>query len=313
MRVLPVLILSSLAASGAVPAMPEGFRAMYSLDFERALRIFEEEARQRPDDPEAWNHLAQGLLQRALFAAGAMDASAFGPGSPFLRRPKVPMSEADQKRFDDAIRKSLSLCEARLRQNPRDGACLYASGVAHAHQAQWALWVKQSWREALREGTRSRQAHEKLMQLEPELADAFLIPGLHEYIAGSLPWYVKALAFLAGYRGDRREGIEHMQRAVAGGRKTAAEARVMLAVVLRREKEFARAARLMGELAAAFPDNHLYRREEILLLAESGEEQRARQRLEELRASGLLPSGRIESLSESVEQILARQRRGRER
>lgn len=311
MRVFPALIVASLAAWGAVPAMPEGFRALYSLDYALALRIFEHETRQRPEDPEAWNHLAQGLLHRALFHAGALDSSAFGPGSPFLKRPKVPMADEDQARFEQAIRKSLALCEARLQKNPRDTGCLYASGVAHAHQAQWALWVKQSWREALREGTRSRQAHEKLMQLEPELADAFLIPGLHEYIAGSLPWYVKALAFLAGYRGDRREGIEHMQRAVTGGRKTAVEARVMLAVVLRREKEFARAAQLMEELVAAFPANHLYRREEILLLAEAGDEPRARRKLRELQDSGLLPAEKIESFSASVGEILARRTKAR--
>lgn len=296
-------------AEAAVPPMPEGFQALYSLDYERALQIFERETEQRPEDPEAWNHLAQVLLHRALFAAGALDSSAFGPGSPFLKRPQVPMSSADQARFREAIGRSLSLCEDRLRRNPNDTACLYATGVAHAHQAQMALWVKKSWREALREGTRSRQAHEKLMRLEPELADACLIPGLHEYVAGSLPWYVKAFAFLAGYRGDRREGIEHMERAVARGRKTAVEARVLLSVVLRREKEYARAAELMGELAAAFPANHLYRREEIRLLAEAGQAQQARRRLSELQASGLLPPDKIVALSRSVEEILGRQRR----
>lgn len=291
--------------------MPEGFEALYSLDYARALQIFEREAEQRPEDPEAWNHLAQALLQRALFAADALDSSAFGAGSPFLKRPPVPMSGPDQARFSEAIRRSLSLCDARLRQNPRDRTCLYASGVAHAHQAQMALWVKKSWREALREGTRSRQAHEKLARLDPDLADAFLIPGLHEYIAGSLPWYVKAFAFLAGYRGDRQEGIQHMEYAVAQGRKTAVEARVMLAVVLRREKEYRRAAELMSELAAAFPANHLYRREEIRLLAEAGEGEQARRRLGELQASGLLPPAKIEALSKSVEDMLARPRRRR--
>lgn len=289
--------------------MPEGFQALYSLDYARALQVFEREAEQRPEDPEAWNHLAQALLQRALFAAGALDSSEFGPGSPFLKRPQAPMSGPDRARFDEAIRRSLSLCETRLRQHPNDGACLYASGVAHAHQAQLALWVKKSWREALREGTRSRQAHEKLRQMEPGMADAFLIPGLHEYIAGSLPWYARALAFLAGYRGNRREGIEDMEHAVAHGRKTAVEARVMLSVVLRREKEFAKAAALMSELAAAFPANHLYRREEIRLLAEAGQGEQARRRLGELQESGLLPPDKIEALSRSVEEILARQRR----
>jgi len=310
-RALIVLIGLRAAALAALPPIPEGFQALYSLDYERALRIFAQETQQQPGDPEAWNHLAMALLHRAMYAAGALDASAFGPGSPFLKRPKVPMSGEDRVRFEDAIRRSLSLCEPRLRQDPSDRGCLYATGVAHAHRAQFALMVEKSWREALREGTRSREAHEKLMGLEPAMADAYLIPGLHEYIAGSLPWYVRALAFLAGYRGNRREGIEHMERAVAGGQKTAVEARVLLAIVLRREKEYARAAGLMGELAAAFPANHLYRREEILLLAEANQEAKARARLSELQASGLLAPDKIEALSKAVEEIFERNRRRR--
>ncbi len=304
-----LVLQGMLCAKGALPVLPDGFRALYSLDYDRAIRIFEEETRQRPDDPEAWNHLAQALLHRALYAAGAMDSSAFGPGSPFLRRPKVPMSEGEQTRFEAAIRESLSICEERLRARAEDQGCLYASGVAHAHQAQMALLVKKSWREALRLGTKSRQAHEKLLRLAPGLADASLVPGLHEYIAGSLPWYAKALAFLAGYRGHRKEGIQHMERAAANGVKTAVEARVMLAVVYRREKNYARAAELMGELAAAFPSNHLYRSEEILLLAEEGLEEPARRRLAELRESCLMTPDKIERLSKAVEETLFRTRR----
>ncbi len=309
MKTAALVLQGALCAAGALPALPEGFRALYSLEYDGAVRIFEEETRQRPDDPEAWNHLAQALLHRALYAAGAMDSSAFGPGSPFLRRPKVPMSDGDRARFEAAVRKSLSICEERLRANADDQSCLYASGVAHAHQAQMALLVKKSWREALREGTKSRQAHERLLRLVPGMPDASLIPGLHEYIAGSLPWYVKALAFLAGYRGDRKEGVEHMERAVAQGVKTAVEARVLLTVVYRRERNHARAAELMGELAAAFPLNHLYRSEEILLLAEDGRQEAARRRLGELRESGLMAPDKIERLSKAAEETLARTRR----
>ncbi len=304
-----LVLLAVQPAHAALPVLPEGFRALYSLEYDRAVHIFEEETRQRPDDPEAWNHLAQALLHRAMYVAGAMDSSAFGPGSPFLRRPKVPMSDRDRARFEAAIRRSLSICEERLRAKADDQGCLYASGVAHAHQAQMALLVKKSWREALREGTKSRQAHEELLRLAPGLADASLVPGLHEYIAGSLPWYAKALAFLAGYRGERKEGIEHMERAAVNGVKTAVEARIMLTVVYRREKNHGRAAELMGELAAAFPLNHLYRSEEILLLAEDGQEQPARRRLVELRESGLMAPDKIERLSKAVEETLARRRR----
>ncbi|MCS7043038.1 MAG: hypothetical protein N2036_12200 [Bryobacteraceae bacterium] len=312
MRILAGLLVCCFSAAASLPPLPEGFLALYSLDYGRAIRIFEQETADRPDDPEAWNHLAQAILHRALFAAGALDSSAFTAGNSFLRRPKVPMSEEDMKRFQSAIARSLELCGERLRRNPEDAACLYAAGVAHAHQAQMAMWVKKAWLEALREGSKAREAHEKLSRLDPSMADARLIPGLHEYIAGSLPWYVRGLAFLAGFRGDRRHGIQQMELAVQNGRKTAVEARVMLAVVCRRERQYERAASLMGELAAAFPANHLYRIEEIRLLAESGRAAEARNRLDSLAGSGLVPAAKIEELRAAVDRTLARPRSRRE-
>jgi tetratricopeptide (TPR) repeat protein len=296
----------ALPLQAALPPLPEGFVALYNLDYARAIEIFARETSERPDDPEAWNHLAHAILQRALFAAGALDSSAFTAGNSFLRRPKVPMNPEDQQQFQAALARSLALCEERLRKDPADAACLYASGVAHAHQAQLAMWVKKAWLEALREGSKAREAHEKLARLDPAAADARLIPGLHEYIAGSLPWYIKGFAFLAGFRGDRRHGIGQMELAVQNGRKTAVEARVMLAVVLRRERQYEKAAALMGELAEAFPNNYLYRIEEIRLLAEAGHGVQARQRLDRLAQSGLLPAGRIEELRNAVDRILAR-------
>lgn len=285
---------------------------MYNLEYDRAITLLEQETRERPDDPEAWNHLAHALLHRALFAAGALDSSSFTAGNSFLRRPKVPMGAEEREQFDHAIARSLALCEQRLRENPADTACLYASGVAHGHRAQMLMWVKKAWWEALREGTRSREAHEKLLKLDPSFADARLIPGLHEYIAGSLPWYIRGIAFLAGFRGDRRRGIERMEAAVRDGRKTAVEARVLLAVVLRREGQPARAAPLMGELAGAFPGNYLYHIEEIRLLAEAGRAGEARSRLDELARSDRLPAAKIEELRASTERILMQPRSRRE-
>lgn len=306
MRVAAALLwFLAFPLRAALPPLPEGFLALYSLDHARALELFTRETSDRPDDPEAWNHLAQAILHRALFAAGALDSAAFTGTNSFLRRPKVPMSAEDQQKFQAAIERSLALCQERLRKDPEDAACLYASGVAHAHQAQMAMWVRKAWLEALREGSKAREAHEKLSRLDPAAADARLIPGLHEYIAGSLPWYIKGFAFLAGYRGDRRRGIEQMELAVQNGRKTAVEARVMLAVVLRREQQYEKAAALMGELSEAFPKNYLYRIEEIRLLAEAGRGGQARQRLESLAQSGLLSPGRIEELRNAVDRILA--------
>lgn len=299
-------------AAGGVGPQGEGFTALYNLDFERALAVFEKERAAQPEDPETWNHIAQVLLHRRLYAGGALDSSAFA-GNRFLKRPKVEMPAGEQRQFDEATGRAMEICERRLAADPKDGGALYALGVAYAHRAQRALLVKKAYWEALREGAKGREAHERLERASPGDPDALLIPGLHEYVAGSLPWFLRGVVLLAGLRGDKARGIQRLEEAAARGRRTAVEARVMLAVVYRREKEYGRAAALMGALSEAFPRNHLYRAEEILLLAEAGQKARALEQAGRLGRTGLVSVGKIEELRKSVEMITREKGKGARR
>lgn len=246
---------------------------MYNLDYQRAIALFEDEARQAAGDPEAWNHLAQAILYRRLYAAGALESEVTGAVGSYLSKPKIDFPKEEEARFLDAIGRSLELAGQRLGKTPGDPAALYAMGVAYAHRAQFEFLVKKAWVAALRDGTRSRGMHARLLALPQQRADALLITGVHEYVAGSLPGYVRPFAALAGFRGDKQRGIAMMEEAVRTSRKTAVESRVLLALVKSREGDPAAAAALMGELAAAFPRNHLYQGEFLLLTASAYEKQ----------------------------------------
>lgn len=279
---LLALLLVTAAAFAAVPAQSEGFQAMYNLDYERALSFFESGVRAHPDDPERWNHLGQALLHRALYRGGALDSDIFTMNESFLKRPAVPMPPADEKRFVEAISTSLRLTQMRLRKDPRDRVALYAEGVGYAHRAQYFLLVKKANLDALRDGTRSRKAHNRLLELDSTMADAKLIPGMHEYVMGNLPRWVKALIFLAGFSGDKWKGIGYITDAVKHGQKTGVEARVLLSLIYSREKQPDKGLPLVKELIEAFPGNHLYRAEEALLLASAGRQQEALSAVESL-------------------------------
>lgn len=263
-------LLLAVTAHAAVPPQPEGFRALYNLDYERAIQIFEEGVKRSPEDPEAWNHLAQSLLYRALYRGGALDSDIFSSDNAFLKRPRIPMPPADEKRFVEAINHSLRLTEGRLRRSDKDQGALYAQGVAYAHRAQFFLLVKKANLDSLRDGTRSRKAHNRLLELNSAFPDAQLIPGMHEYVVGSLPRWVKMVVFLAGFSGDRKKGIEFIEAAAARGVKTGVEARVLLSLVYRRERQPEKGIPLVSQLVEAFPRNHLYRSEVALLFAASG-------------------------------------------
>lgn len=267
--------LFAASCHAAVPVQSEAFRAFYNLDYDRAISMFEEAARRSPNDPDALNHLAQGLLYRALYKGGALESGVFTMGNSFLRRPQVKMPPVDEKRFVSAITTSLRLTQQRLDKDKSDRAALYAQGVAYAHRAQFFLFIKKANLDALRDGTRSRKSHNRLLEVDGGHVDAKLIPGMHEYVVGSLPAWVKMLIFLAGFAGDKQKGIAHIEAAAREGQKTGVEARVLLSLVYSREKQPAKALPLVAELVEAFPENHLYRSEQALLLASAGRKEEA--------------------------------------
>ncbi len=263
MSILQSLTLS-LALPGALLAATwdasPAFSAFYNLDYDRAVTLLEAQAAASPQDAGAHNHLAQALLYRALLRANALDAGAALSPTRFLNSPKPNVPDADRARFRAAIDASLRLSQGR------GAEALYTAGVAHIHQANFEMFVNKSWRAALRSATAARHLHQQALASEPALTDARLIPATHDYIVGSLAWYLKAVGFLAGIRGDKGQGMEGVRYVAAHGRRTRVEANLLLALIARRDGQPARAAGILGELCRQFPQNYLYRMERIRAL-----------------------------------------------
>ncbi|HRJ19032.1 MAG TPA: tetratricopeptide repeat protein [Bryobacteraceae bacterium] len=284
-RVLLLLALGGpLPTAAEVPIQSEAYSAFYNLDYDRALALFERETTQNPQDPEAWNHLAHGLLHRRLFLAGGMSSELVSSNESLLKRPKLDMPPDEEKRFIEAVERSMDLCRRRLKVRKDDPVALYALGVAHAHRAKYHLLVRKAHFDALRDGNRSRGHHNRLRQVDPAHPDALLIPGMHEYIASKLSPFVRFMAAMAGFSGNRERAIRLLEESVRRGRKTGVEARLLLALTFHREKLPHRALPLMRDLSTAFPRNYLYRGEVVLLQAHAGERDAAVQNFARLQA-----------------------------
>lgn len=170
---------------------------------------------------------------------------------------------------------------------------LYIAGVAHIHRANFEMFVNKSWRTGLREATRARQLHQQALALDPRLTDARLIPATHDYILGSLPWWAKALGFLAGLHGDKQAGLEGIQHVSRHGDRTRVEARVVLALTHHREGRPAQAAQVLDELCREFPLNYLYRMQRIKVLRAAGDKEKAQAELAALKRYPNLPPARF--------------------
>ena len=63
--------------------------------------------------------------------------------------------------------------------------------------------------------------------------------------------------YFAGIEGDKEQGIRQVETVAHSGNRNKHDARVMLAVIYRREKRFADARSTLAELAQAYPRNFI--------------------------------------------------------
>jgi tetratricopeptide (TPR) repeat protein len=274
-------LLASFAA--AVPDDPSataaaltksGFDCYYRMDYDGAIRDFGRAVEARPDDPFAVNHLLSAVLFRELYRAGALDTSLYSNNS-FLDRRQFPIDPAARERIRQLTDRALTLSEARLRANPKDVEALYARGVARSLRATYIGLVEKSWYAALKSAWGARSDHEEVLRLDPGYTDAKAVVGIHEYISANLPFFIKVLAQLTGHGGSKEKGLSYLADAGAHGKETSVDARIMLAVFLRREQRFLDALQVARGLSAAYPRNFLLALEEANILNDAGRGQEA--------------------------------------
>jgi tetratricopeptide (TPR) repeat protein len=253
------------------PARNPGFVYFLNNEYDQALVYFEDQVKANPDDSKQYNHVAQTILYRELFRNGALESQLVGSSNAFLKRPKLEMAAADRQHFRDCIRKAIAMNEACLRSNPRDVKALYELGVAHGLQANYLFLMEKSWVESLREASTARKLQERVLEMDPQFVDARLILGVYQYAIGCLPFYMRALGFVGGFHGSKEGGLRQLQLVASNGVLNRYDAKVLLAVLYRREHEPQQAIPLLQELSRQFDHNYLFRFEQVQMYSDLGD------------------------------------------
>lgn len=273
-NVLPAILITLLLPAADAPVTP-GYDHFYNNEFDQALDVFEHDLKAHPEDPQMFNHVAQGILYKEMLRSGALESQLVSGNNPFLRRPKMEISDKDKQRFQYCFSQAVAISEAKLSRNPNDIEALEALSVAHGLKSNYLFLVEKSWIDALREATAARKANERIRELAPQNIDAKLVFGLNEYVVGSLPFYMRAFGFLGGFHGDRTDGVRQLELVAKQGVQNRYDAQVLLAAIYRRERDPRKAIPLLKELAGRFPRNHLFRLEEVQMYSDAGDKQSA--------------------------------------
>jgi tetratricopeptide (TPR) repeat protein len=272
-----------LLAAGLIQS---GFDHFYNLEYTEAIADFRAAVKEDPKDPTRHNHVAQAILYREMYRAGALESELVSGNNPFQRREKMNPSAADVAEFEAALRLAMEAARERMAAQPQDAGAHYALSVAYGVRANYNFLVRKSWLDALKDATEARKASRRTLELDPQFIDAQLIEGIHEYVVGSLSWTYKMLGFLVGFRGDKQNGLRLVRLVAEKGRNNRADAQVLLAAVYRRERQPGAALPLLNDLIRQFPRNYILRLELAQMHGDNGDFHNAWKTLEELEQFG---------------------------
>lgn len=238
------------------PHTRAGFDYFYNLDYIHAIHDFELALEAHPNDATAVNHLLSGVLFQELYRIGALDSELYAKEG-FLKSKQYPSDPKVKDRINELTNRALQLSEVKLKANPNDVDALYQRGVTRGLKSTYTALVEKAWFSALRSAVGARHDHEKVLELQPNYTDAKMIVGMHNYVMGSVSWAVKVAASIVGLSGSRKKGIEYLYEAANGGGEASVDAKIALALFLRREERYPEAITLIDGLSLSYPRNFL--------------------------------------------------------
>ena len=253
-----------------------GTEAVYNLDYATARAKFEEIRRLLPSHPVGDLNLATLLWLEYLNKNRRLQTGLYKKDSSFYAGAEKAREESEgdtvdpvfDRAFRDRMAQAKTKALALANRNRNDADAIYFLGAYYGVMAGYEASTARKFFAAMRNGSRSVDAHEKVVKLRPDYYDAYLSIGLYDYIVGSLPFAYKALAAVAGVRGNKQRGIERLVKLIESNSASSDDARVLLMAVYQNEGRFEDALAILKSLNSKYPASYLLKLETASTLVE---------------------------------------------
>src|SRR6266849_4413366 len=260
----PVAITAAAPVPSATPAfypVPElmaGFHQLYEQKFQQARETFNDWHSNHPEEPFGEVALAASFLFEEMYRQGVLTSDFFLNEKKFLHGIDGKPDSVRMNKFRDALSRARILARQSLKTNPKDPEALFALTLAAGMESDADAILEKKQLDGLKRMKEANEYAKQLLAQRPDAADAYVAPGIANYIIGSLnPGYRFALWF-GGIHGDKKLGMADVAKTVANGRYLRPFAKIMLALAARREKQNALAQKLLRELSEEFPSNDTF-------------------------------------------------------
>jgi len=241
-----------------VPELMAGFNLLYQQKFTEAREAFNDWQSRNPEEPFGEIALAASYLFEELYRQGVLTTDFFLNEKRFLHGIEGKPNPARMSSFREGLTRARTLARQRLKANPKDPEALFALTLAAGMESDADAILEKKQLDGLKRMKEANEYAKKLLAQRPDAADAYVAPGIANYIIGSLnPGYRFALWF-GGIHGDKKLGMADVAKTVENGRYLRPFAKIMLALAARREKQNALAQKLLRELSEEFPSNDTF-------------------------------------------------------
>jgi len=249
---------SKTPAFHTVPELMAGFNLLYQQKFTEAREAFRGWQSANPEEPFGEVALAASYLFEELYRQGVLTSDFFLNERKFLHGIDGKPDPVRMRNFRDALARARLLARQRQQTNLKDSEALFALTLAAGMESDSDAILEKKQLDGLKRMKEANEHAKQLLAQHPDAADAYVAPGIANYIIGSLnPGYRFALWF-GGIHGDKKLGMAQVAKTVENGRYLRPFAKIMLALAARREKQNALAQKLLRELKEEFPANDTF-------------------------------------------------------
>jgi hypothetical protein len=241
-----------------VPDLKAGFDLLYEQRFVEAREAFTGWESGNPQEPFGEVAIAASYLFEELSRQDVLTSNFFLDEKKFLRGIDGRPDPEAMRSFRQSLARARQIARERQKKSPDDGEALFALTLADGMDSDALTILEKNHLEGLKRMKEANKYAKQLLSQHPEATDAYIAPGIANYVVGSLNSGSRFVLWFDGVHGNKKLGMEQVARTAESGRYLQPFAKIVLALAARRENQTAVAQRLLRELKDEFPNSALF-------------------------------------------------------
>jgi hypothetical protein len=242
----------------AVPELTAGFDLLYEQKFAEAREVFASWESCNSQDPFGEVAIAASYLFEELHLHSVLTSDFFLNEKRFLHGIEGKPDPERIGHFREALARARELAWERQKTNPGDGEALFALTLSAGMESDAESILQKKHMSALRRVKEANEYAKRLLAQHPDAADAYIAPGIANYIIGSQSAGTRFTLWFGGIHGDKKLGMEQLAKTAENGLYLKPFAKIVLALAARRENQATLAQKLLRELTEQYPSNKLF-------------------------------------------------------